>query len=189
MNYEDKFDRQIHYYRKMLNVQRLSGTTKLRSYNLAEHSYFVTLLFQDFAKLEGIDYNIDVLEAVLKHDFLEVLTADLPYHVKNHSEETQKAWATIENAVAEAKRDEFASPLMSDSEIRSILNEEQFILMKACDILELLLFCLEEWTLGNKTKALRVVLNNCVKIEKEYGVMSIVSYVDRLIKKMLGEGL
>lgn len=186
---EEKFDRQIHYYRKMLNVQRLSGTSKLRSYNLAEHSYFVALLFQDFAKIEGIEYDIEVLEAVLKHDFLEVLTVDLPYHVKNHSKETQEAWETIENTIVKARKDEFAFPLMSDEDIHSILNKEQFILMKACDILELLLFCLEEWSLGNKTKALRVVIDNCFAIEKEYGVKSIVSYVERLANKMLREDL
>ena len=186
---EVKFDRQIHYYRKMLNVQRLTGTPKLRSYNLAEHSFFVALLFQEFAKIENIDYDVNVLNAVLKHDFLEVLTADLPYHVKNLSEETKEAWDVIENAVVEARRENFIAPLMSDEDIHSALNDEQFLLMKSCDILELLIFCKEEYELGNHSKAILVVLNNCFEIEKKYNIRSIVDYVERLKIEMFMEEL
>ena len=82
--------------RKMLNFQRLAGTRKIRSYNLAEHSYFVGLMFQELAEELGIKISVEVLGTVFRHDFMEVFTTDLPWQVKHISQDTEKAWDTIE---------------------------------------------------------------------------------------------
>ena len=144
--------------RKMLNFQRLAGTRKIRSYNLAEHSYFVGLMFQELAEELGIKISIEALGTVFRHDFMEVFTTDLPWQVKHLSPKTEEAWSTIERAAYNHTPCKY---LYSDEQIKNTLTEEQYILFKWCDILELLLFCLEEEKMGNQGSDLRAVINNC----------------------------
>ncbi len=178
LNYEGmvRIRRQIHYDRKMLNVQRLTGTPKLRSYNLAEHSYFVGLLFMEFAEIEKIDYTKEDLSLVFRHDFLEVLSADLPYHVKNLSSSTKEAWEKIESEVVDSREKDFMY-LFTDEEMKSYMKPSVHKLMKACDILELYLFCREDYLLGNHSKEIKIIMENCKSIEKDYGFKSIIDYM------------
>ena len=90
----------IYHFRKLSKVKRLSGKFLIQDYNVATHSYYTALLFIEFAKLEKIKYDIDILEIILKHDLLESIVTDLPWDVKNKNEKTQKAWKTIEEAQA-----------------------------------------------------------------------------------------
>lgn len=180
-----KLERTIHYQRKMLNIQRLAGTPKHRSYNLAEHSYFVAMLFMEFARIENVEYGVEQLEAVMKHDFLEVLTMDLPYHVKNFNEETQRAWKEIEDVVARGNADRFLGCLMTDEDIKKYLNKQQFSLMKACDILELFLFCTEEIEQGNSSQEILTVWDKCRILEKNYEFPSIKEYMERVEEEMI----
>ena len=143
--------------RRMLNFQRLAGSKKIRSYNLAEHSYFVALLFQELAKAFGVEYDVDVLSAVLRHDFMEVFTTDLPYQVKNLNEETKTAWDIIEYE-ARKQAGDMDQFLFTDNGLMSILNPEQYLLLKECDLLELALFCKEEMEMGNTSQDMKVVL-------------------------------
>lgn len=150
--------------RKMLNFQRLAGTRKIRSYNLAEHSYFVGLMFQDFADTFGIEYTTSTLGVVFRHDFMEVFTTDLPYQVKNLNDITKSAWGTIEDQATRSHQAIGVLGLYTDEEIKEFLNAEQLCLLKWCDMLELVLFCLEERAMGNNGRDISNVLENCENI-------------------------
>ena len=161
------FDNQkatIKKQRKMLNFQRLAGTRKLRSYNLAEHSYFVGLMFQDFADTFGISYTTSTLNIVFRHDFMEVFTTDLPYHVKNLNDVTESAWGMIEDQASRSYMTIGINGLYTDNEIKTFLNPEQYCLFKWCDMLELVLFCLEERAMGNNGRDITNVLENCERV-------------------------
>lgn len=138
-----------HYYRKMLLFQRLAGSPKLRSYNLAEHSFFVGLLFTQLCDANEIGYSADILKTVLLHDFVEVLTTDLPYPIKNLNEVTQGAWALIEDQAVSNFKHRHEIEHLTDAGIRASLTEVQFELFKIADMLELWIFCKEEQQLGN----------------------------------------
>jgi len=158
-------DVSISNYRKMLNIQRLSGTYKQRSYNLAEHSYYVVILFQHFAEIEKIDYDVKELSLILRHDLVEVLTGDLIYTVKNSSPDNKERWELIEDEII-GKHKEFLP--YSDSSIKSFLTEDQFRLLKICDLLELWIFLQEEKIAGNKNWSVFDISDRCVKLITSY---------------------
>jgi 5'-deoxynucleotidase YfbR-like HD superfamily hydrolase len=151
----------VTYQRRMLNMQRLAGSPKLRSYNLAEHSYFVTALFIEFAKREGLSLSVESIEAVLNHDVVETITADLPYMAKNHSSATKEAWAAIEDELVG-----YHSNLsrFTDEGLKETLPVTEYQLFKMVDILELWIFCKEEVALGNVSEAIFKVLRKCEEI-------------------------
>ena len=147
----------IQSYRDLLKTQRLTGHFIHRSYNLVEHQYGVAMLFQIFAIEEGIEYDLKALNVVLHHDVAERITSDLPYPIKNFSEQTKQAWRLIENEVCKGKDvEEF-----SDENIKKLLTEQQYKLFKAVDILELWIFIWEELHIGNKTAEMYKVKDVC----------------------------
>lgn len=155
--------------RKMLNFQRLAGSKKIRSYNLAEHSYFVGLLFQEVCDFLGVEFTTDVFGKVLRHDFMEVFTADLPYPVKNFNEKTKDAWKVIENELYKDSETITENPyLIDDQTISKDLSLGEFHILRWCDIVELLYFCLEEYDMGNSS--LEGVIQKCVEIAESISI-------------------
>lgn len=164
----------IYQYRQMLAVQRLSGTPKHRSYNLAEHCYFTAVLFAKFAEAEGIEYDLKVFQAVLNHDVLEIMTGDLLYTAKNLNSVTRVAWESIE---AEIVKDNPEFDCVTDSQIASIMNGVQLDLFKVCDLLELFIFCKEERLLGNLNQRMKQVEENCDWILRQCHFKSVVDFI------------
>lgn len=149
----------ITHYRMLRNVTRLSGVNIHRPYNLMEHQYMVTMLFMHFAPLEDVAYDMGTVKMLLHHDILEVATGDLSYVVKNLSDDTQKAWETIEEQVLLYRNPELT--IFTDKNFKSIVTPLQFDLFKAVDLLELWIFCKEEEQLGNRSAGLLQVIKNC----------------------------
>jgi 5'-deoxynucleotidase YfbR-like HD superfamily hydrolase len=161
-----KSTKEIMYLRKMLNIQRLTGTKKHRSYNLAEHSYYVGILFHYFAKEEGISVtDSNTLMAVLLHDYMEVFTVDLPYHVKNLTEKTKQLWADLEKEVFLERASKKSDLVITDYQLEhDLLTVDQFKLFKACDLLELWIFLVEEYEIGNQSIEILRIMEKCEEI-------------------------
>ena len=154
---------EIKYLLKCKDVERLSQYYHHRQYNLMEHQYLVGMMFMAFAKEENIEYDITVLQLVMKHDLLETISMDLSYEVKNLSFKTQEAWDVIENEVASC------NPVLdkyTDVNIESGMNQEQFKLFKACDLLDLLLFLYSEESIGNNGVKIQILINRCQELIK-----------------------
>lgn len=149
---------EINYLLKCKDVERLSQYYHHRQYNLMEHQYMVGMMFMAFAEEEEIEYDISVLKLVMKHDLLEVVSMDLSYEVKNLSIVTQESWEAIEEQVA------LVNPILrpyTDDNIRLGMNEQQFNLFKACDLLDLLLFIESEANIGNNGEKIQILINRC----------------------------
>lgn len=151
----------IRYYRKMKNINRLSMMFINRPYNLIEHQWMTGILFKHFAELEEIPFDMKVFDLVLKHDSLESETSDLPFPIKNFSHKTKEAWNIIESEVITKN---YELERYSDENIKKGMTPVQFDLFKACDILDLLIFVREEISIGNKSKDILHVEENCIKI-------------------------
>jgi len=151
----------IEYLSKCKNIQRLSQTFHFRNYDLMSHQYMVGMLFKHFAELEDIQFTINEWDIVLKHDIVEVETMDLSHVVKNFSEKTKKSWEIIESEITKSH---IELEKYSDENIKKSLNKVQFDLFKACDILDLLMFVVEEISLGNRTKSIKQVEKNCLSL-------------------------
>ena len=151
----------IKYYRKMKNIDRLAQGYKNRSYNLLEHSYMVAMLFRHFASLEDVPYDMNVFDLVLHHDVVEVISADLPWPIKNFNDKTKEAWNIIEEEVI---KKHFQLEKYSDENLKKGMTTLQYSLFKACDILDLYIFVKEEISLGNKAVFIKEVEKNCQEI-------------------------
>lgn len=149
--------------RKALNVQRLSGSVKLRSYNLAEHQYFVGMMYLDIAREYKIVTTLRQIDVVFRHDMMETLTGDLIFTAKNLNRSVAECWAIIEENVQKSS-DKMG--VYTDFDIESIMDPEKLLLLKLCDITELYLFCVEECRIGNFSEDIKTVIHNC-KIIKD----------------------
>lgn len=147
--------------RALKNVNRLSGLKLIQKYSVAEHCYYTGILFEYFADKENIHIPRGLLDFVYRHDMLESLTGDLLRPVKNISETSELAWKSIEYDVAEF----FNIKKYTDSWINNdlhIFEKELVQLFKACDVLELFWFIKEEKDMGNNSKEINIVWNNCL---------------------------
>lgn len=156
----------ILYYRKMKNVERLSGTFKFRPYNLLEHQYMVAVLFRHFASLEDVSYDINTLDYVMHHDALESVTMDLIWPVKNFNKRTKECWEIIEEEIIKQNHqlDKY-----SDKSLKENLTPIQHKLFKNCDVLDLWIFLKEEWEMGNRSYKVKEALDNCeMLISKDF---------------------
>lgn len=171
--------------RSMLNVERMACSPKIKGYNLADHSYYVAMMFQDLADEYEIQYDTTVMKIVMRHDFMEAFTGDLIYPVKNLSEDTSKAWNLIEKESYDYNSGRY-NGIYSDADIRAILTPEQFALLKACDAFELFLFCMSEYRLGNHTPELKEILLNCFYIEQDKRINQF-EVVKDIVTQMIAE--
>lgn len=149
----------------MKDIQRLPNTPHHRGYNLLEHGLVVGMLFRWFASEENIEYNINVFDKVLMHDFIESVTGDLNACVKKFSRKTSEAWEIIENEICSF--DLTLAPY-SDKEIKKSMTDMQHRLFKCCDYLDLWIFCKNEVALGNRTKKLLTCITNCENLLRHY---------------------
>lgn len=144
------------------DIPRLTGIYTHKSYDLMQHQFVVCNLFMYFAEKENINYTLNELKLVLNHDLVETATrCDLPYTIKNLNKVTKRAWEVIEEEVVNVSPE--LKPY-SDKAIKEGLNEKQFALFKVCDYLDLIIFIKQEMSLGNNTKRIIEVHNNCLKL-------------------------
>lgn len=122
----------------MKEIQRLPNTPHHRGYNLLEHGLVVGMMFRWFASEENVPYDINVLDKVLLHDYVESVTGDLNSCVKNFSPATKAAWDLIEREIC--GNDIVLQPY-SDDALKKGMTELQYRLFKMCDYLDLWVFC------------------------------------------------
>lgn len=154
--------------RDMLNVQRLSGVTKIKSYNLAEHSFFVALIWKRLCDENNVEVSGDAMTAVLLHDSMEIHTGDLRYTAKNLNEKTKRNWEEIEKEIYEDLKSRNEKWIITDDLLKDILTPVQLTLFKKADILELLSFCISEREIGNNSEGIRIVMKNCISILEDF---------------------
>lgn len=156
MNSIDQTMQFLSYERRMRHVQRLAGTIILKTYSLAEHCYYTGLLYMLIAKEDNVDIKITDIDKVFHHDILEVETGDLLYPAKHATKSCESWWDNIENTIINL-RVPFLARYMDDQGWSS---ETALRLFKACDMLELYLFCLDEHRIGNSDPTLLRVIEN-----------------------------
>lgn len=145
----------------MKERERLSGVPHHRGYNLLEHGMVVGMLFRWFASEEDIAYDITIFDKVLLHDIAESITGDCPYPVKNFDSETAYFWDKLETHICGA--DSFLKNY-TDAAFKEAFSPMQFKLFKICDYLDLWIFCKQEVAMGNTSKGLIGVIENCERL-------------------------
>lgn len=113
-------------------VQRFHTNRKLRQQNLAEHSFGVMQLIRYIWP----EARREVYLAAMHHDLPEFITGDIPAPIK-------RRMPTLAVALEQAERG--AAPLYQDFG----LTPTEEAVLKWCDTMELVLWCLEEIQLGS----------------------------------------
>lgn len=144
-------------------VDRLQGKRKILKYDLMQHQWMTANLFIYFASLEDVSYTANELRLIMNHDILETITNDLPYTVKNFSEETRSYWGNIEDCIVGDIKNCYLRQF-TDQSIKEHLTPRQYALFKCCDLLDLYLFVEEEACLGNVSRDLAEVKCKCEEI-------------------------
>ena len=121
--------------REASQVVRYHTVQTIGRQTVAEHSYHVAMLVLRFT--DG-NASQELLKAVLYHDLPEVETGDLPATFK---------WANLGvvqalNRVEEAFDEKYGTSVT--------LTDEERLILKAADILELVEYCIDQMNLGNR---------------------------------------
>ena len=195
-------------YRRMRNIKRCNTFPTVNPIDVAQHSYYVTMLamiFSDEYNTWAEDSNLEyhpldienqlpllnteiVLRKALLHDTEESITSDIPWNIKHMDEETHKA---IEKAIN--KRIDKAYEGTKTMELYHKLGagcKEGFEgqVVDLADMTELALYCYEELAMGNNY--MESMLDKCKKLlsnlEMNY-TMRKASSLYRSIRNMLDE--
>jgi len=128
-------------YRDAGAVKRYHVKRTHRTQTIAEHTFGMLMLVKQVTEGHG-DYGLQsrstIYEAILHHDLPELMTGDIPAPIKRAHPELGPLIDSIE-------RDLY--PLYQ--EFRLDLTQEEAALLKWADRMELVLWCLEEFRMGN----------------------------------------
>lgn len=131
-------------------VQRFHTVRVLCGQTVAEHSFGVAWLLWFLTDGEP---SAALLMAALAHDVAEHMTGDMPAPAKR-SMGIRTQFASAEEAALRTAGIRMSS--LSDAEVK---------LLKIADITELMLTCIDEMRLGNRS--VKVIYNNCVSYLEE----------------------
>lgn len=130
------------YYTRLINpyilknIDRYSDRLTNIKENVAEHSFFTTLILDEILVNScSMDLIALSLSECLRHDVKEAVLTDIPYSTKQYDKEFAKEIEKAENRL-------------------SITYEDEFIhhLVKLADVLQVKQFLMHEELLGNKNK-------------------------------------
>lgn len=127
------------------SILRFNMEYRIKEQSIADHSYHVATMFYIACKELNEEISSKDMFLVLNHDFVESITGDLNRRVKERNSATSKAWDVIESEVV----GESLSHL-TELQLRTCLGQRKLSIMKWCDTMDALLFCIEECRMGNK---------------------------------------
>ena len=158
----DKDQAQWKALRKLRDCERLSGVRKIQQYTTAEHCYYTGLLFEQVAWIENISISVEEMQWVFRHDVLETVTGDVLYPAKNYNDTTVNLWKRIETELLSGDYSYLSE--YSDSYAEMWFGRDAWDLFKACDLLELYLFCMDEIEIGSNEETIIRIIKNCETI-------------------------
>lgn len=143
--------------RALNSVYRWNYHPRIRTENVAEHSFWVTLISMELGRIRGLgDAEMgQLLSAALVHDMAEAITGDLPAPVKR-----SRSWEDVERASIQEL--EACMPGIPDALVR---------LVKLADLISAAMYATMEVDMGNTMfKRIRDELCTKVRIIAESGV-------------------
>ena len=148
----------VAYLYRLQYIERWSLMRKTTSENVAEHSYHTALLAHLLGNIakhvfgRGVDPDKAAAYALF-HDATEVITGDIPTPVKHHNPELLGNFRRIEQLAADRLLS--TVPVELQDVYRAMLSREAESpelakLVKAADVLDAYLKCVQEMSAGNR---------------------------------------
>lgn len=126
--------------RSAARVARFHTVPTLRSQSVGEHTFGVIAILMEVYDDE-VGGLLEVIQAAMRHDVPETITGDVPAPAK-------WMYPQLENALRGAEFD-----IDKKYELTNILTPKQIELIKFADLMELVIYSLEEVDMGNKHMA------------------------------------
>lgn len=138
------------------NIPRFSNQPRIKDETVAAHSYYVALMVYMIAvELQELGCGVDVskcIQMALLHDLPEAVTGDIIYPVKKHDKENMGVLQKLEEEMMEK-----AIPDTLPRYLRALLLPvtiydwtEESMLVKFCDMCELVFYAMAERRMGNQ---------------------------------------
>lgn len=131
--------------REAAHVKRYHTIPTIGQQTVAEHSYHVAMLCIDIQARNNERCSAELMRAALFHDLPEHKTGDIPATAKWGSPGLKSLLDSLENDV------------ITDYGIEVDISEVEKIVLKYADILELVMYCIDQMNLGNRNA--KVVAN------------------------------
>ena len=170
-------------FRRMRNIKRCNMFPTLVPTDVAQHSYYVTMLamlFNDEMKkfqiicpnepVPQLDVSTLLRKSIL-HDTEEVFISDIPYNIKHYSNELHSELENLTNVEMKNIMQDYVMSNWNDYRDQCKSGTEGAV-VALCDMLELAIYAYEEVSMGNT--CMKVMLSNCNK------------YLDDLMLKAVG---
>ena len=175
-------------------IERCSNTPHIRSYSVAQHSYYIALYTMLFADLENDRmrekgerlfgkeryYSLydtsEVIKKALLHDLEETITGDILYPVHSSNVNFKKTLEQVRKKCVDEEVFKELPKKVREYYIRlwktSKDSTKEGILVACMDKFEILIFAIQELDMGNQ--AFRVLYTNAISIiEKEFNIPSV----------------
>lgn len=174
-------------YRRMKSIKRCNNFPVQQKEDVAQHSYYTSVLAMAIADEYNIwatehnlgfhplddenqkqEVNVEkLLRKALLHDTDEVFTSDIPWNIKHADEETHKVIEAAISKRVEAAYADTGELLQEYKQIARTCKEDfEGLVLNIADMLELAIYCYEEYTLGNAW--METLLNKALSLVKEY---------------------
>ena len=139
---------------RMKYIERWALMRNTSKENIAEHSFFVSLLAHALACIKrdifGEECSPDKAASLaLLHDASEIFTGDMPTPIKYYNPEMRKIYGEIEKTANERLINSLPEVLSSSYREMIEVPEEYKAIIKAADKLSALIKCIEEKNSGN----------------------------------------
>lgn len=165
----EKDEKLFYNIRRLRSIRRCNNYATICDENVVEHSYYVTMLaiiiaeeynkwFLDIENnfyvfshnLEHINKENVILKA-MTHDIAEAFTGDIPWSFKHSTNEFNKEITERTKEVIDSKFEGCSDSMKLIRRYEEQCKEDfDGKLVALCDMLELSLYCAEEYNLGNK---------------------------------------
>lgn len=169
------------HLRSLKYVQRLSTVPLIQKYSLSEHCYYTGILFERMSELCGLNFTMEEVKWIYRHDVIESITGDMLRPAKNHNETVSGLWDEIEEELTENGYEHLE--LYRDGLLEEWMSEEGVNLWKVCDLLELWLFCTEEYELGNRSFSVCNIIKNAENLILKTKNNIVISFAIRFMEE------
>lgn len=139
--------------RKLNHIKRCSLFPLVNPSSVAEHSFHVAIMSKiystELANLCHVSVDIDrATSLALFHDIEESIISDIPWTVKRHLRATTEFDESVKGYV----RRQFGkhSDQLAELATNCCDGTIEWLIVKTCDMAELLLYCKEEYDTGNR---------------------------------------
>lgn len=151
--------------RRLRHLKRCNNYPTIMNEDVAQHSYYVTLLaklFYDEANSLGVELDLGLLlSKCLVHDMEESFVSDIPYPIKHANDNFHDDLEKVVDKGMSLMIGEDLDTKIWDVERKSCKTGVEGSIVALCDMLELAIFCYEECRLGNTYCS--GLLDNCRK--------------------------